>query len=274
MPLPANTTTPTPYDRHSYSEIAIAPDQNRLYLWGGANSHISDNWQGDTWFYDFATHSWAEVDTIGPPYTVFEQTMVYDPVNRKLVLAGGAPSGYQDGTRTYLLNAANAAWADASAAGQPGPRMSQSMVYDPVRRATWMFGGGYPYGTAGNDLWRYDTVSNSWTQVAQSGAIPSARNFAAMAYDSQHDVVLLWGGVLNSTTSYNDTWLFRPATQQWQQLAPTVSPPGAFDYAENLAYDPVNNVFVLQQNGNFWLYRYAASTDSIPPARVNDMVAH
>ncbi len=280
VPLPAEATTPTPYDRHSYAAIAIAPDKNRLYLWGGANNTISYDWVADTtWTYDFGTHTWRGIGNDPThPFSVFEQTMVYDTVNRKLVLFGGATGGYASGDRAWLFDVDAETWADASAVVEPVARMSQSMVFDPVRRVSWMFGGGYPYPNPGNELWTYDAAARTWQQINESAGVPPARRFGAMAYDSQHDIILLWGGILNDTTPYNDTWVLHPATQQWQQLTPVASPPApstsALPYSEDLAYDPVNNVFVLHQNGDFWLYRYAASTDSIPPAAVRDMVAH
>jgi hypothetical protein len=235
---------------------------------------VSTNWQGDTWTYDFSTRAWREINSIGPPYTVFEQTMVYDSANRKLVAFGGAPSGYVDGDRAYLLDVDSEVWTAAASAPEPGARMSQSMVYDPVRRVAWMFGGGYPYPSAGNELWSYDAAARTWRQINQTGAVPPPRRFGAMAYDSQHDIVLLWGGILDDNNAYNDTWVFRPATQQWQQLAPTASPPRGFPYSEDLAYDPVNNVFILHQNGDFWLYRFGSSTDTTAPDPPRNLVAH
>jgi hypothetical protein len=92
-----------------------------------------------------------------------------------------------------------------------------------------------------------------------------------MAYDTDHDIILLFGA---SNPTLNDTWAFHPSTQTWEQLAPSVSPPALQSYAEDLAYDPTDHAFVLHQGGEFWLYRYAASTDAMPPASVRDMVAH
>jgi hypothetical protein len=40
---------------------------------------------------------------------------------------------------------------------------------------------------------------------------------------------------------------------------------------EDLIYDPDNDVFMLHMNGDFWLYRYASSSDAVAPGDVSDL---
>ncbi|HSQ59377.1 MAG TPA: hypothetical protein VLT84_02920, partial [Acidobacteriota bacterium] len=79
VPLPANTGTPTPYDRHSYSTIAFSPRWNRLYLWAGANNSVPENPFGDLWVYDLAARAWHVALPTPRPQTMFEQAMAWDP---------------------------------------------------------------------------------------------------------------------------------------------------------------------------------------------------
>lgn len=270
VPLPANTTNPTPWDRHSYSCIAIAPELNRLYLWGGANNSISTGWVGDTWLYDFSTKLWREVTPSTHPYNVFEQTMTYDPFTHRLVLFGGGPSPYDPGQDAWLFDVNTELWERAATASAPSPRMSHSMVYDSMRRLSYVFAGG-SYPTPGNEMWAFDASSRVWQRLLPQNTPPPARRFAALAYDSRHDVVMMWGGLQNETTLFNDTWIYRPGTRQWQQLVPAASPPKMAMNSEDLAYDPDNDVFILHQNGEFWLYRYASSSDAVAPGKVSDL---
>lgn len=267
VPLPINTTIPTPYDRHSYSGIAIAPDKNRLYMWGGANNSVSTNYTGDTWVYDFTTRLWHEVPVVNPhPFTAFEQCMVYDQSVRKMVIFGGPTAGYDDGDRAWTFDVDTERWTPRPASPQPSVRMSHSMVYDPVRRVSWLFGGG-TWPNPGNDLWAFNATAGTWERVTPSGPIPAARRFAAMAYDSQRDLILMFGGVQDDASAFNDTWAFRPATRTWQQLSPTSPPTAGFSYAEDLAYDTDNDVFILHKNGEFWLFRVSSSGgDTVPPS--------
>lgn len=269
-PLPENTTNPTPYDRHSYACIAFVPELNRLYIWGGANSSISTGYVGDTWVYDFGAKRWHDATGTTHPFNVFEQTMTYDPNVHRLVVFGGGTSAYDAGDRAWLFDVNTELWESAPTASTPGQRMSHSMVFDPMRRVSYVFGGG-AYPNAGNEMWAFDAASRVWQRVTPQNTPPSARRFASMAYDSRHDIVMVWGGILNSTTLYNDTWIFRPGTRQWQQLAPAASPPNAGMSSEDLAYDPGNDVFILHQNGDFWLFRYESGSDGVPPGEVNDL---
>ncbi len=270
VPLVQNATNPTPYDRHSYSCIAIVPEKNRLYLWGGANNSVATNYLGDAWSYDFGTRKWRELKAVPHPFTVFEQTMTYDPGTRRLVVYGGAEAPYLGSDQAWLFHVDTESWEVASTPSAPPARMSQSMVFDPVRRVSWIFGGG-PYPSATSELWSFDAAARTWERVTPQGAVPSPRRFAAMAYDSRHDIVLLWGGIRDDDTRYNDTWIFRPATRQWQQLSPAVKAPADTWNAEDLAYDPDNDVFVLHQGADFWLFRYAPGGDLRPPNEVHDL---
>src|SRR6266849_6082974 len=76
---------------------------------------------------------------------------------------------------------------------------------------------------------------------------PSARTFAASAYDSKQNRVVLFGG-WNGIGPLGDTWQFDGTT--WTNLAPAVAPPAASNAA--IAYDPVREVSVL----------YGGSTDT------------
>src|SRR5713101_2907441 len=76
---------------------------------------------------------------------------------------------------------------------------------------------------------------------------PPARTFAASAYDSKQNRVVLFGG-RHGIGPLADTWQFDGTT--WTNLAPAVAPPAASNAA--IAYDPVREVSVL----------YGGSTDT------------
>ena len=272
VPLPANTTTPTPYDRHSYSTIAVAPSLNRLFLWAGANNSVPENPYGDLWIYDFGTKRWHVALPAVRPQTMFEQAMVWDPGIGKVTLFAGPVATWGDGDRAWHFDPTSETWADKSTSPEPSVRMSQVMAYDPSRHGTWMFGGNlWPNG--GNELWFYDAAANRWDLITTSGSKPSPRRFAGWAYDSRRDIFILWGGVDGNDVGLNDTWIFRPGIRAWQQLAPANPPPAGTYYSSSLAYDPVNDVFVLQSGYDFYLYRFDTSGDLIAPTSVQNLQA-
>ena len=82
------------------------------------------------------------------------------------------------------------------------------------------------------------TAAN-WTE-ASSPTSPPARAGLAMAYDSAHDQVVLFGGADNANT-FNDTWVWDGAN--WTQQFPQTSPPARVFHA--MAYDSEHDQVVL-----------------------------
>jgi hypothetical protein len=74
------------------------------------------------------------------------------------------------------------------------------------------------------------TFVPGWTQESPATS-PPARNGHAMAYDSAHGQVVLFGGVASGYL--NDTWLWNGTN--WTLQSPATSPPAR--YAHAMAYD-------------------------------------
>ena len=90
------------------------------------------------------------------------------------------------------------------------------------------------------------TPAPTWSQQSPATS-PSARAFAAMAYDAGTNQVVLFGGQ-GSSVDLNDTWTWNGTT--WSQQSPATSP-SARDTAV-MAYDPSSGLVVLfggQGNG-------------------------
>lgn len=266
VPLPENAGDPTPFDRHPYSCIVYSASRNAIYLWSGANNSMEEGYVGDMWTYSFSRKTWRSIP--GPhPFTVFEQAMSYDPFLEKIILFGGAASGYRDGAHTFVFDLKSELWTDAAPVVTPSPRFGQALCFDPVRRVTWMFGGG-PYQQATNELWRYDAAANTWSQVPAGGDWPGARRFANMAYDTKRNLVVVHGGVTASNAPLTDTWTLDPIRVSWRRLDPAGSPPGERPvYAQDMDYDPVHDVFVLNRVGEFWLFRLSGEGSAAPAAQ-------
>jgi len=101
------------------------------------------------------------------------------------------------------------------------------MVYDPQTEEVILFGGySQSLGVRLNDLWAYDPVKGAWTELAPSGAAPSAREGQTMTYDAVSGKVVLFGGY-SGTEYYNDTWAYDPQADAWQELTPAGDLPPA-----------------------------------------------
>jgi hypothetical protein len=86
------------------------------------------------------------------------------------------------------------------------------------------------------DTWTWDGAG--WHQVAVNG--PTPRYLAALAYDSDHQSYVLFGG--HTATGISDeTWTWDG--KSWKQLNPVHRPPPRMNAA--MAYDPAHQVVVL-----------------------------
>ena len=85
------------------------------------------------------------------------------------------------------------------------------MAYDSESDRLILFGGFAIEGVAG-DTWAYDLAANTWTNMAPRGPNPSARDGQAMAYDSNSDRILMYGGDGSS-----DVWAYDFDSNTWTQ---------------------------------------------------------
>lgn len=118
-------------------------------------------------------------------------------------------------------------------------------------------------------------------------AIPSARGYESMAYDSKAERVIMYGGQTGDyklASSYNsDTWSFDPATSVWTRMNPATSPGGTIGA---MAYDSKADRVILVVNADpsapaaldfarsqTWVYDFVADTwtrlaDGPSPGRI------
>ena len=70
-----------------------------------------------------------------------------------------------------------------------------------------------------NDLWAFDHIENTWIELQPDNA-PGARVMHAMAYDSNADKIVLFGGESATGERLNDTWIYDPQTNAWTDVTP------------------------------------------------------
>ncbi len=80
----------------------------------------------------------------------------------------------------------------------------------------------------------------NWTQQSAQTS-PSVRDDVAMAYDSAHEQVVIFGGTNGGSTPLNETWVWDGAT--WTQKSPQKSPPARSSAV--MVYDEAHNQAVL-----------------------------
>jgi N-acetylneuraminic acid mutarotase len=231
---------------------------------------------GDTWAYDPATNTWADLGPAGalPAPRALHQ-MVYDSAGGEVILFGGTSDAGRYGD-TWAYDPVANSWADLSAAGGPAARSAHSMVCDSDGGKVILFGGA---GDAGryDDTWVYDPAAKSWTDLRPEGSVPSGRSAHSMVYAPSSGQVILFGGYDEGLL--NDTWAYDPTDNTWTDLDPAGGVPSPRGN-HRMVYDSASGQVILfgGYDGNAelydtWAYDPATNTwtdlDPIdpPPAR-------
>jgi hypothetical protein len=212
----------------------------------------------------------------------------YDIESDRVIVFGGTTDPQHGLSDTWTYNVAANTWARMSPSQSPGI-VEGPMAYDSVSDRTILFAGnladanftsspGKPYGIdKASQTWAYDCNTDSWTDLHAMGT-PSGLLGAGMAYDTQSDRMILFGGLeiplpANSRpfVFHNETWAYAFKTNTWTNMNPKISPPGRNFF--QMVYDAVSDrVLVwgsmMPSDGNdLWAYDLETNTWTAQPVK-------
>jgi hypothetical protein len=233
---------------------------NQTILFGGVYASLlneTDVWNGTNWTLLSPTNS---------PSPRTDAAAAFDATHGVGVLFGGRDAGGNTLNETWLWNGTS--WTLATPANSPSPRINAMMAYDGQQIV--LFGGVNSSGDV-NETWVWN--GSNWTQItaAVSGTPPEARDSGAMAYDSAHGQVVLFGGIQGSG-DFADTWIWNGAHLTWTLLTLANHPQSRNQ--NMMAYDPVhgqtilfggNSAETLQPFDDTWAWNASAWTELNPP---------
>jgi uncharacterized protein (TIGR03437 family) len=180
---------------------------------------------------------WAQKSPQTSPPARFAHAMAYDSAHGQVVLFGGENSANFLLSDTWVWDGAN--WTQKFPQTSPPAREAHAMVYDSAHGQVVLFGGNGGASLLGpgylNDTWVWDGAN--WTQESPQTS-PPARFAHAMAYDSAHGQVVLFGGT--SASLFTDTWVWDGAN--WTEKSPPSSPLARDSHA--MAYDSARDSVV------------------------------
>jgi hypothetical protein len=208
----------------------------------------------------FVSTSWAQEnrDTL-VAYNRQFTAVAQDTKAQQFVMFGGFNNGPTlDDTWVW-----NGEWKQEMPTRHPLPRMMAAIAYDSGRDETVIFGGrqdrselpkstpwvalrSYPPSTNQEgaeaeyrDTWTWN--GEDWTQRLPPHS-PSVRYSHAMAYDSAHKQIVLFGGYSDvERTALNDTWVWNGT--DWKKMSPANVPPARYWHA--MAYDTAHQQIVM-----------------------------
>ncbi len=155
-------------------------------------------------------------------------------------------------------------WVKLNPTISPTPRGYYDMVYDSESEMVILM-GGFHMKTAGpyrqnflrDDLWAYSASTNTWTNITPEIRPGVRLTRGAMAYDSKHDVIILFGGADGGL--YEDTWAYDYNTETWMNKTPDISP-SARDGHE-MVYDTQSEKMIMYGGRNTTAYEDIKDND-------------
>lgn len=205
MPSPGRANTPLVYDEKS----------NKIIMFSGEGH--DNTFPSDTWAYDVTRNSWTRMAPNGSPHGRYGHALFYDPANEAILMFGGRwIEGSNDGYYTDLwkYDYGSNSWTllEENLPLNAGAFYSYSV--SSLDGICTIF-GGTNWREFFDETWKYS--GGEFTQLV-SDSHPSARTMAAMAYDPDNDVTLLFGGLDYAWGDSGDLWALEK-NGIWVELA-------------------------------------------------------
>jgi len=186
--------------------IVFDSKRNVTVLFGGHIDNVGEI--SETWEYNYSLDSWVNVTTNNSPPAVKNVGLAFDSKRGKVVMFGGE-SAATFFNETWEYDGTD--WTNVTGSQAPHGRSYPPMVYDSLRDKVVLF-GGYPDDTSSytyeDEIWDYDPDDHSW-HLIRDVTIPNHQISQALAFDSYHNVTIIFGGLTNalSSTAYSNTTL-------------------------------------------------------------------
>ncbi len=173
----------------------------------------------------------------------------YNSQNAKMICFGGIdPWSYPAGmAQTIVYDLKTKSWALMNPVPSPSVRHRTSMVYASNSDKVILY-SGYNYASMLTDTWSYDLVTNNWTNMNPS-ANPGGRYLHSMAYDSNFDNLILFGGY-GSGGIKSSTWAYNLTTNTWTNLNPVMFPSARKSHS--MVYDTNSGKVILFGGDGSW----------------------
>lgn len=227
---PLATTAEGPGPRVGHASLLVG---NAFIVYGGdTKMDDSDVLDETLYLLNTSTRQWSRAVPAGPrPSGRYGHSL--NILGSKIYVFGGQVEGYfMNDLVAFDLNQLQVPsnrWEmliqnDELAAGGniPPPRTNHSVVT--YNEQLYLFGGtnGFQWF---NDVWCYDPVTNSWSNLDCIGYIPAPREGHAAALVD--DVMYIFGGRTEEGADLGDLAAFRISTRRWytfQNMGPSPSP--------------------------------------------------
>ena len=152
----------------------------------------------------------------------------------------------------------------------PTNRYGHDMVFDEINARVILFGGAVEVEglsvSYSNETWSFNSTTKTW-KLFHTITNPGLIAHHSMAYSSNHEKIVYFGGLTEAGDVVNETWIFDCDTNEWSNVFPILAPPARSD--ASLYFDTVNQKFVLfggyRSNSDYYsndLWTYDINTNT------------
>lgn len=185
-----------------WSSMCYDASAKRFVLFGGGNIPTERGDPG-TWTYSSSENVWEPVKAQRQPPARANSRLVYDPVNRKVVLFGGDRLN-ELVADTWTFDTGTQTWEVRKPAVSPSPRGGHALLWLPKAKKVLLL-GGYTYTSTTDygaalykplplEAWTYDVARQTWELLGRwekDAPIGPGNFFASAAVDENDSVLFL-----------------------------------------------------------------------------------
>jgi hypothetical protein len=185
----------------------------------------------DTWIFDLAGKTWTQLTLANQPNGSVGCAMAYSATRHAIYFTGGLTTTGTVVKSIWRFDPSGQTWTLLPATGPSGRYDSVFVPLDDKGEKLILFGGEGFDGNH-NDLWIFDTTSESWSKVVPNGTMaPAGRRRTIFSVQPGGGAAIMGMGVVdNNGPVFNDLWRFDFSTSMWQALTIAMTPPAARGY--------------------------------------------
>ncbi|MSQ97370.1 MAG: hypothetical protein EXR98_22845 [Gemmataceae bacterium] len=186
-----------------WSSMVYDSRNKQFVLFGGGNVQ-SERGDPGTWTYSPSKNVWTNLKLTEQPPQRANSRLVYDPVNKKVVLFGGDQLD-QLLSDTWAFDVVKQEWRETAPKKAPAPRGGHALLWLPKAKKICLI-GGYAYTSTTSyvaplyqrlpcEIWTYDVAAERWEFLSQAkpkdGPDAAANVFWSAAVDPDEGVLVL-----------------------------------------------------------------------------------
>ncbi|KAM9011101.1 kelch domain-containing protein 1-like isoform 1-T3 [Ara ararauna] len=206
-----------PEELEDHSVVAY---KGNLYIFGGMVDSAFTQAKTPLWIYDIDSARWteccnvpAETESLAPTNRKGHSAVVY---HSGMYIYGGYFGIRGISQEFWTFHFDTRKWLCVSTPSHstgPGPRHGHSAVV--YHTGMYLFGGLMGLSEQ-KDLWKWDFVSSSWSNIRTSQGPPPVVGHASIVFK---DSMLIFGGGISNSSPNNDLWKYNFHTQTWKKLS-------------------------------------------------------